>query len=691
MDRIRQILRIARRRIAVAAFAEALAGGFIGAAIVAALAVLAIKLVPGVDWSTPLFAALCAGALLVATAAVFAFRRRAGADSPDEAGLALRVDERLRLDERLTSALALERSTDAYARAAVADAVEKAGDPALPSRLRAAFPVRFPLHGVFGMLGLALAALAQVFVPAYQWPEEKTQAATAALEAPKAPEQALERVKEELANSKALPQDLRDSMLGLAENAEPKVGGEADAAEEERREAIKRMSELRQKLDDVRKSENALTNEALKRDLEDLKQGEGELGEFTEKLSKGDFSEAKQELSELANKMQSGEMTQAEKEAVRKSLENMAKSLEALAEKQQSMKDALEKAGLDSQLANNAEALQRAIDQAQNLSEQQREELKKAAAAAQKSQQALKKFASAAKDAAKKSAEKKQGQQGEKKQGQQGEKKQGQQGDKKQGEKQQGQQQKGDEGQKQQGQQNQQQGQQQQGDKQQQQGGECPNPGESGGGQNPGSQGQQAQEGQSGDQKQQGSEQGGAGESSDGGEGEQPLSEMEGMLSELEMTEQMLQEAEALSQMADQESQSLGEGMCKGGQCNNPGQGQSQGGMGQGQQRGMNAGRAQGGNTGKSKTPTGTKTEKVKSKNAGGDIIARQLIENPNPEVGESVLPRESTGGAADGGTGSAVGEEQVPARYSETHKRYFGTLEKKIRGEAGKASSQKK
>ena len=55
-------------------------------------------------------------------------------------------------------------------------------------------------------------------------------------------------------------------------------------------------------------------------------------------------------------------MTDAEKAAVKQSLENMAKSLEALAQKQQSLKDALQEAGLDAQLANNPEALKRAIE-----------------------------------------------------------------------------------------------------------------------------------------------------------------------------------------------------------------------------------------------------------------------------------------------------------------------------------------
>ena len=153
---------------------------------------------------------------------------------------------------------------------------------------------------------------------------------------------------------------------------------------------------------------------------------------------------------------------------------------------------------------------------------------------------------------------------------------------------------------------------------------------------------------------------------------------MEQMLSELEVTQQMLQEAEALSSMAESESQSLGEGMCKGGQSSQPGQAQANS-MSPGQQRGMNGGRAQGGNSPKAKTPTGTKTEKAKSRNAGGDIIARQLIENPNPEVGESVIPAGSVDEAADGGSGAAVGEEQVPAHLKDAHKHYFGRLRREV------------
>jgi hypothetical protein len=92
----------------------------------------------------------------------------------------------------------------------------------------------------------------------------------------------------------------------------------------------------------------------------------------------------------------------------------------------------------------------------------------------------------------------------------------------------------------------------------------------------------------------------------------------------------------------------------------------------------------QGGNTGKAKTPTGTKARKAESKTAGGDIIARQLIENPNPEVSESVIPSESIQEARDGGTGMAVSEEQIPPHLEEANKHYFGTIRRELKRRAG-------
>ena len=193
MDRIRHILQLARRRDAFASIVSALSWGLLAAAMVAIGAVGVVKLVPSarfavesvVDATTGVavnapkassiwtaneltLAVLCASvaALLLTTMLLYLVHRHA---APSEAAIALRVDERLKLDERLTSALAFEHATDAYARAAVADAVDAASKPDIATRVRVAFPIPLAPRGYWSLAALAAAMSVQMFVPRYPW------------------------------------------------------------------------------------------------------------------------------------------------------------------------------------------------------------------------------------------------------------------------------------------------------------------------------------------------------------------------------------------------------------------------------------------------------------------------------------------------------------------------------------------
>ena len=126
------------------------------------------------------------------------------------------------------------------------------------------------------------------------------------------------------------------------------------------------MGALQKRLEELRQSDEAKANAAIKKDIAGLEPQEGETAEFADALARGDFASAKSELEELKSKLEgesgeAGAMSDAEKAAAQAALEKMAKSLESLAERQQSLKDELERAGLDGQIANNAEALERAI------------------------------------------------------------------------------------------------------------------------------------------------------------------------------------------------------------------------------------------------------------------------------------------------------------------------------------------
>jgi hypothetical protein len=77
-------------------------------------------------------------------------------------------------------------------------------------------------------------------------------------------------------------------------------------------------------------------------------------------------------------------------------------------------------------------------------------------------------------------------------------------------------------------------------------------------------------------------------------------------------------------------------------------------------------------------TPTGQKIVKAPSKTGQGDIIARQFIDGPNV-VGESSAQLRQVSVAVSEGYDEAQSEEQIPPKYVEAHKHYFGELKKRV------------
>ena len=165
MDKVRSLILLARARLRRGAIFAAVATGLVAAAVVLALVVAVAKLVPGVTMpEAAIYGSAAAAGLIAAIAAWF---MRAGTAATD-AKIALLLDERLKLDERITSALAFEKSSDVYARAAIADAASIASDSAMRPKVRAAFPAVFPNRGLGGAAAFAALVCIQMFMPAYQ-------------------------------------------------------------------------------------------------------------------------------------------------------------------------------------------------------------------------------------------------------------------------------------------------------------------------------------------------------------------------------------------------------------------------------------------------------------------------------------------------------------------------------------------
>lgn len=606
MDDIRQLLDSARRRLMQNRFLRGLHYGLVGASILVVLVILLTKVSPAAAASLPLLWVIVGAATAALVTAVLYMRGTALSPMT----LAVLIDERLSLKERISTALAVKDRSDGFARAAVADAVVTAKDPRTREALGRHFAVRAPNNSWIAPL-IAAFAVGAWFLP--QWdllaPEEPTQAITAAKNDVKVAETEVRKILEKNDALKELGKKLGDvSGESLSPDELPKT------PEEIRQDALKKFTDAQKKLTDITKGEDAQKLDTLKNQLASLDAPEGkETTDLSKALKDGDFKGAQEALEKLKEAAAKDPAKAAE---IEKQLGDLSKQIEKLSENKAGLESALKKANLDPKLAGNKEALERALENSKNLSEQQKQDIRKSAEAQRRAQEKMQELSKACNGACNNPG----GQKAGSKPGgsQNGEQKSGEKGGSK-----------GSEGNK---------------------GGEKKDSSGKGeqGGQKPGEQG--------------GDQQAGQGQMSD-------------MLSDLEAMDQMLKDAQAALNECEKQSEGLGQ--CMGnmpGQCNNPGNSNPNQ---IGNRRGGH-GRANGGSAPMQKTPTGTKIQKEKVELTAGDIISRQAVEGQS-ERGESSVPLNQIINDVAKSMEQGVTEEEVPQHLRELHKVYFGDLKTKL------------
>lgn len=399
MDPIRSLLSLASRRLAAGRLLSVAAWSCTGAATLVLLLVLLERSSPAV--ALPWTAILIALGAAVAAIAIAVAR----ATRPSEVELAVLVDERLGLKERISTALAVRERSDPFARAACEDAVRAASDRSVRERAGRAFPIRVGREAGFAAGSLAIAALAFLFLPQgdlFRREETPDQAALAAIrtETDAAMEEILRKVEENPALAAQLRQkgELGDAVPRPDERAaEPPA-----TPEEAKREAIRRMNELQRKLEEIAKGEQAMATEALKQQLQKLESlesvGDAEVKELADALQKGDFAAAKAALEKMRE--EAAKKSDAEKKELEQKLNQLAEQIGQLGENREQLEEALRKAGLDPAAAGNPEAARQAIENAKNLTESQKEQLKKAMQSQEAAQKKLKELEQGLKECA---------------------------------------------------------------------------------------------------------------------------------------------------------------------------------------------------------------------------------------------------------------------------------------------------
>lgn len=369
------VLRGASGRIFLTRLLSALAIALTWAAGALALALMAQRVFAfPVDWRTAWWVALGSASL---GALVYVMVTK-----PRRAEVARRVDDAAGLRESISTALVVLPSQDAWSVAAVETARERAKSV----RLHEAMPVRLPRNWWAPFAPAAVFALAWFLMP--QWDalgaleqkqreqEREIELVSAKTQAEEA-ERAVEARLREMGLEKAIPEETPD-----ANAPEPTTPAEV------RRSAIRKMTALKDELAKLQESPANMAAEQMKDRLSQLRQpGPGPLNEMVSKMQRGDVQGAREALEKIQQQLNTNEMSPEQREALEKQMENLAKQLEDLAEKTDELRDALEKAGMDPDLAKDLEALQKALEQnPQNLTPEQLAKLQQIAEAMAQSQ-----------------------------------------------------------------------------------------------------------------------------------------------------------------------------------------------------------------------------------------------------------------------------------------------------------------
>ncbi|MBX3404235.1 MAG: hypothetical protein KF699_12570 [Phycisphaeraceae bacterium] len=325
----------------------------------------------------------------------------------DRKAVARRVDEGANLREAISTAMYIEHATDPWSKATV----ESAARSARGVRLSQAVPIQPPRFWPVPLaLGLALAVvfLALPRMDVLGWYQN-------AMAKKEVEEQRTIAVAEQRAVEK-LKQDTFEK-LGLEPDepaAEP--GGEKpepSSPEEIRRAALKDLTRLADRLEQLKQGEKGQKLETLKDKLGQLQRPGDELADLSKALQAGDFKQARAELQKMQEQAAAGNLSEEDKQKLAEQLKKMAEQLEKLAQNKEQLEKKLQEAGLDPSLANaTPEQVKEALEKAENLSPEQKQQLEQMCNSQSQCQSAMESLAGAVKSAASEMAQSGEGQQG---------------------------------------------------------------------------------------------------------------------------------------------------------------------------------------------------------------------------------------------------------------------------------------
>jgi hypothetical protein len=312
---------------------------------------------------------------------------------------ATEVDQRMHLRDRISSAIACGHSDDPYCVALMNDATEVVAIEKVEEKLAHYFPIMYPRK--FGsIIAVAIATTLVIWSPQWgMWNDQGNDTVQASLIPTRDNiEASIDAVLEQIREDEALGQSLESELAEL----ESVIALDDRDPELLRREALRKMTDIQKRLDELLQGENTLTFEEISRRLQTLElPRDSETLPLVAALKNGDFNKAKKELEALQEQMESSDLSDEEREELAKALAELGDKLEDLASASDALASAMSAAGMNGALASNPDAAMKAIKNAKNLNEEQKKKLLEMLKAQQKAGEACQNMGSAMKNFAK--------------------------------------------------------------------------------------------------------------------------------------------------------------------------------------------------------------------------------------------------------------------------------------------------
>ena len=336
------------------------------------------------------------GAIILATLGFWAFVSRPQAEG--DVAVASLIDVKLKLHDRLSTAVAVADRTDPFAQAAIEDGLKIAGDKRLIESLGRTIPIDTPRNWWAGPSFIVMACAVWWFVPGLSLGNAQTAEGMSEVDL----QAARDAAKIQIETLQAKIETNSELSKALGQNGEEKkLAGDASdeklqTPESVRRETTRQVNDLSKKLDELLSGDKAQQLEAMKDALSRIEPSKsGPLKELGEALKRGDGAAAKSALAKLQDQVKEGKMDEKAREELAAKLSEMASQLKDAAQANETLKKALENAGLDGSLAKSPQGAKAAIDAAKNLNDAQKKALKEAVQSQSKAGEKLEKLAKA--------------------------------------------------------------------------------------------------------------------------------------------------------------------------------------------------------------------------------------------------------------------------------------------------------